>query len=406
MLFSSLLLSAVAGAQVAYGKFSIDSNNTFTANQSTGISCTDDPIVIQSSGDASALGGCQTISSLRIDKSASGDLSISGPRQIKGDFNADGADNVTSITMNDLQSIGGIWKLNGLTRLNALTFPRLGSVDTIDWAALPVLQSLSFSTGITMATNVVIQNTQLNSLDGINLKSVTGFRVLNNPYLTSISVQLTEIKGALDISANGRNLSASFPNLETAFNMTFRNASGVSVPSLATVNQTMGFFGDLFADFSAPNLTETGRDLVFVGCPELTSINLPKLTKIGGGYQIANNSKLGSIDGFKNLQTVGGAIDFSGSFTNVSLPSLKDVRGGFNLQTRADYSGCSGFQSLSGPNNVIKGTFTCKGNEKNPGGATGTSTGTNAKKTGAASHIQVSAAGMVGVAAGMVGLLL
>ena len=81
-----------------------------------------------------------------------------------------------------------------------------------------------------------------------------------------------------------------------------------------TVNGSLIVDDNLFESFTAPNLTKSGG-FVFVGNPNLKNISLPQLTQIGGGFQIANNSKLLNIDGFKNLKTVDGAIDFSGNFT-------------------------------------------------------------------------------------------
>ena len=204
--------------------------------------------------------------------------------------------------------------LNNLTTLSNLIFPELTTVDSIQWQALPALQNLTFASKVSKAANVLITNTQLQSLQGIDLMVVDNFNINNNPYLTSVEVQLVNITTSLTIQANSRNLVASFPYLQTALNMTFRNVSEVKGPSLLTVNGSLIVDDNLFESFTAPNLTKSGG-FVFVGNPNLKNISLPQLTQIGGGFQIANNSKLLNIDGFKNLKTVDGAIDFSGNFT-------------------------------------------------------------------------------------------
>jgi hypothetical protein len=86
------------------------------------------------------------------------------------------------------------------------------------------------------------------------------------------------------------------------------------MPSLSQVNGSLGFYSDTFQSFSAPNLTATGGALVFVDSPNLSKISMPKLTEVGAGFLIANNTNLKSINGFPKLQTIVGALDFSGSF--------------------------------------------------------------------------------------------
>jgi hypothetical protein len=205
--------------------------------------------------------------------------------------------------------------LTSLTVLSTLSFPELTSVGSIDWTALPALQELTFTTGVSTADSVTISNTQLNTLDGINLDQVTTFDINNNNYLKTISTQVGNITGSLNIEANGKNLTVDFPNLEWAYNMTFRNCSNILLPSLSTVNGSLGFYENYMSIVSAPNLTSTGGSLAFVANPDLTNISMPLLTTVGGGFQIANNSALMIINGFEELKTVAGALDFTGNFT-------------------------------------------------------------------------------------------
>jgi hypothetical protein len=272
--------------------------------------------MITSAGDAQALGPCQTVKSITVTSECAGDISLA-IQQISGNFLLDQPTNLTSVTASSLGSIGGKWTINAALALSKLSFPQLNEVGSIEWMALPKLTALDFATTITTATDVLITNTGLSSLQGINLKEVSSFDINNNLDLKDITLQLTNLSGALNIDANGQDLKASFPNLETAFNLTFKNVSDVSLPSLASINATMGCFSNYFSTFAAPNLTKVGGDLVFVDNSDLTNISLPMLTTIGGVYQISNNSKLTTINGFQALQTVNGAIDFSGVFTEL-----------------------------------------------------------------------------------------
>lgn len=285
-------------------------------------------MTISASADASALASCTTysgsvaietgLSDIRPDQNGNQQLEVRNVERITGNLTVIGATKLSSLSFDSLESVGG-FELGGLYVLAELSFPRISQVNQLNFTALPGLQNLDFgATGLTKAESILITNTGLTSLQGIDkLQSVDTFNVNNNQALQNISLQVTEIKNSLDIEANdvfASGLSTSFPLLETAKNMTFRNCSSISLPALSNVSEDLGFYGNTFTSFAAPNLTSTSG-LVFVDNTELTNISLPKLTSINGTYQIANNTQLKRINGFTKLDTVTGALDFSGNFT-------------------------------------------------------------------------------------------
>lgn len=221
---------------------------------------------------------------------------------------------MTGLSGADLNSIGDTLSLTGLTILSTLGFPSLTSVHSIQWTDLPALQQLTFTQGVSTASDILITDTQLNSLDGINLQTAENMNINNNPYLNLINAQLVNITKSLTIAANAQDLQVELPNLIFAYNMTLRNISSISIPSLRSVNTTLGFYGDYLTSVMAPNLTSVGGDLAFIANAKLTNISLPALTSVGGGVTIANNSDLLTIDGFSSLKSTG-AINMSGNFS-------------------------------------------------------------------------------------------
>jgi len=211
---------------------------------------------------------------------------------------------------------------------------------------------------------------------------VDNIDINNNPYLQTVNVnEIVNITGSLNFAANYKNLEVTFDNLQQANNLTFRNVSSVTMPSLSKVNGSLGFYSDTFQSFSAPNLTVTGGALAFVDSPMLTNISLPSLQGVGGGFVIANNTALKSINGFPKLEVVVGALDLAGGFNNASLPGLKDVRGGANIQTTSSTFDCTAFQNDKS-NSVIKGSFTCeKGEADSNSSPSGTSSGSSSSST-------------------------
>ena len=302
--------------------------NTVANKLLTGQCSTDATATISASGDASAIASCTTFDgSIAIETGLSvptgGDghqsLAIDGElTRVTGNITVTNAVNLATLSFGSLKRIGG-FELGGLTVLSSLNCPQLSQVDQLNFTALPALSQMSFgNTGIQTAQDILITNTNLGSLEGIDqLQKVTTFNVNNNQQLTNISLQVTSIEISLDIEANDESVSGlatSFPMLETATNMTFRNCSSINLPSLKNVTQKLGFYGNAMTGFAAPNLTTSGG-LIFVDNTELTNISIPLLTSVNGSYQIANNTELKIIDGFPKLSVVTGALDFNGNFS-------------------------------------------------------------------------------------------
>jgi hypothetical protein len=331
----------------------------------TNPACKQKLVTIKSQSDADALNGCTTFTgNIEISKDVpSGGISLGGIQQINGDLIANKAVKLTALSATDLGSISGTIKFTSLTTMSSLEFPSLSQVGAISWTTLNALQSLTFTTGVTKAKSVFITDTALTTLDGINLATVDSFEITNNAYLRKIETQVGNISQALIINNNGPNLELTFPNLIWAFNMTVRNVSSLSIPSLKVVNSTFGVYGSYMESVIAPNLTKVGGDVAFVADSSLTNISMPLLQTIGGGLLIANNSKLMDITGFKNLKSAAGAISISGNFTKAAFPALEDVQGTFNAQTSGKFS-CNDFNKLHDAQ-VVKGDVFCQAQSDN-----------------------------------------
>ena len=276
----------------------------------------DSDITIQSDGDVDKISTCTKFDgTITIGTKAT---SISLPTSltsITGDLVANGAGSLRTLEAPGLRSIEGTFNLKNLIALSTLSFPDLVSVDSIQWEVLPALASLSFTQEISMADTVLITDTVLTDLRGINLETVSSLNINNNNYLKTIDVALSNVSQSLTISSNGRNLNVSLPNLIWANNITVRDATSLFVPKLKAVNSSMSFINDTFTTVDFPELIEVG-DLAFVSCSKLTNVTVDNLESIGGTFQIANNTKL-SVVKFASLSKVNGAVDFSGAFTSL-----------------------------------------------------------------------------------------
>jgi hypothetical protein len=272
---------------------------------------------IASQADATALASsCATVSgSIAIASSAAGLIDLTEIEKIGGDLTSVGAVNMTSLGGASLKSIGGDMILRSLTIMSTLSFPALTSVKSLQWQTLNALQELTFTKGLDTAESITISDTELNDLDGIMLDTIGSLDINNNKFLKAISIGLTGATGLINIDSNGVGLTVDFPLMEFAFNMTLRNISSISIPLLASVNSTLGFYGDLMTSISAPNLTSVGGDLAVVANGFLQNISMPVLSTIGGGFLVANNTKLLQLDSFPQLKNTG-AINWTGNFSS------------------------------------------------------------------------------------------
>ncbi|KAF8475004.1 hypothetical protein BDZ91DRAFT_824268 [Kalaharituber pfeilii] len=327
--------------------------------------------LINSAADAAKIAECTTLSGDLIIGEELASLDLNNLQEIKGSLIADKAENLVTINLSGLAKIGRDFKLRALVELRNLNCQNLTTVEgIIEWITLPNLNAINFQKKVTKASSLRISDTQLTSLDGIDLVTAQRFHIDNNKYLKSVSVGLKNVSEALSMEFNSKSIEINFHSLVWANNITLIDVTSISLPSLVHVNGSMNFNNNSIKEISCKNLTIIEQTLGIIGNSQLTELDFPELKEIGGGFKIHNNTELSNIDGFPKLETVRGAIDFVGNFNNATLPKLEDVQGSFNLQTTEVFN-CDEFEQYR-DDKVIKGDkFTCLSEEENPETADG-----------------------------------
>lgn len=356
---------------------------------------------IQNAGDATALSSCATFSgSIAIATGTTDDIALNGIKKLNGNLVATNNSNMKRISADSLEEVDGSVELDGLTRLYAIDMPKLKTVETIKWNALPNLQTIGFTAEVTKADNVRIENTALRSLEGINIEQADTIFVANNGYINEINMQLGNVSDSLTFADNNEQLAVTLPNLIWATNLTFRFIGSLEMPSLETLNGSLGLYNNGFDTFSAPNLTSIGEALAIVANEKVSNISFPQLTKITDNLQIANNTNLTSITGFPKLTSVGGAFDVSGNMSEVETPELDSVKGAFNLQSTGNITEACAFYKPLKDKKLIQGKYFCQGKLVDPGqqGSNPTSQSGSDTKTGAATSLSA-VNGALGLAA-------
>ncbi|KAF2141097.1 uncharacterized protein K452DRAFT_288476 [Aplosporella prunicola CBS 121167] len=309
--------------------------------------------------DVQSLAACPTFSGdVTLGQNVRGHVSLNGIEVIKGNLNISGSHRLKSISSGSLRSMNKFF-LEDLETLSNITFPNLTHVEEIRWNGLTALPRLNFTTNITEASTVDIRNTHLETLEGLGLdrlRSIGEGRISDNMYLETLHLpQLQQITSSLTVAANGQHLNLSMPNLTTTLNMSLRNISELSVPSLQSVNGSLGIYGTGIDTFSAPNLTQVQSFLGLVGNSRLSNLSLPKLGSVQQ-IGISDNMNLTNI-ALNALSSIGGDATIWGNFSNISFPSLKGLDGHLDLASTGNAS-CSIFKHLADAG-IITGGLDC-----------------------------------------------
>lgn len=295
--------------------------------------------------------------SIAVATSASGTINIDGVQEILEDLFVENSGGLTSLGSDSLRRVDGVFAINNVTLLSALSFPQLTAVDTIAFSGLPAVSEFTFTFGLLSVSNLVIENSFLSSLDGINLQNADSVQILNNSRLKTISLPLETAKVGIWIEANGNAANVSLPDLTSAGSITLSNVSEISLPSLSFVSGALLLQGTYISGFAVDKLSVISDALTMHSNAKLNGTSFQGLLS-AGSIDIANNTGLSSLS-FDKLSGVG-AVTISGNLTSVDMPVLTSGNGSFSLQSSDPNFNCSAFDADQS-RSVITGTYVCLG---------------------------------------------
>lgn len=416
MKFSVALLALAAGAFAKDKTTTTAATTTDDVNTSIQASLTSTTSIEVASGcsfkdtftataqsDLDRLAGCEAVQGDILLQGDLGSAAIANVKVIYGDLEVFNATNLVALTGDSLTTITGELKLTGLTVLSTLSFANLESVGAINWVTLPNLINTGLSK-VTECNSILVSDTQLYSLDGINPSNVEIFNINNNFNMASISSNIETVSNALTVAFNGEGTVVEFEDLVWANNLTFYSVSSISMPVIQGVNKSAGFFESSVEELEFPLITSIGADLTIENNDDLTHIDFSNVTSIGGGLVIANNTNLDSITNIDSIKTVQGAVILKGSFENVTMESLRTVRGAFDMDTTG-HADCTPFNQLA-KKGAIQGDFSCKAakakNSSSSSSTKGQSTKTSDSDSSSSASVEsISSASSKGDASGL-----
>ncbi|KAG2732439.1 hypothetical protein G9P44_004856 [Scheffersomyces stipitis] len=355
MQFKSLVaISALAGAALA-----ANNSTLTTATPSVASGCSFSSFVATASAQVQQVAACATaVGDITIRGDSFGSIELTGLEQVFGSLKIQNTTLATTINAPTLQLISEDFELSGLTILNTLNLAQLNTVGSLNWVTLPALESTGLTQGITAADSVVISDTGLTALTGINVVELQTFDVNNNQDINTIDSALQSVTSLLSISYNAESVDVVLDELTSAKNVVFQSINSLSVGNLTTINGSLSVSQSSIDAIEFKDLTSISNSLTINKNSELESLDFPKLTSIGGALEISDNDKLKSFDGFPELKTIGGSVDINGTFDNGTFESLSRVAGGFTLKSDGDIS-CEEFNKLNSDGDIKGNKFFC-----------------------------------------------
>lgn len=322
-----------------------------------------------------------------------GTVSFDGQlEEIDGDLVGDSAIGVQSISASNLQTITGDFTLNDMQQLSDAQFPQLTNIrGTLSWISIPNLGGLKFGTGVQRITSVIIQDTQIQDLSGINLKSAQNVSISQNLRLNTLAWQLASVDGLLSLDGNGggAGFNATFGNLASAGEIQINQVNGLVMNALKNVTGTLQIYNSQLETLYFPNLTTTGS-FSLLNNANLNNITVPVLQSLAGGLNLQQNADLTEVVTFPALTRINGAVNCTGAFNELLLPKINTITGQVSIKSTGNLTQTCSAIKQDQKNNVFTALpLVCQGGQQNNpsltgGSGSGTSSGGSTTSTAAA----------------------
>lgn len=270
---------------------------------------------IFTSEEATALADCGTYDGDVTVRSLEGAISFNGLEQITGDLSASVVNDMTSLSSDSLQTVGGRLTFQYADLLASLSLPSLRNVGTLSLQNLPNLTSIDAGdAGFNNVTSITVRNTALGDLSWLRSSRIDELRIEANPNLTDVTVAGLSVAESYITVENNSPVSVSFPDLVLAYNVSIQGCNAVSLPLLGQVNRSISLIDNSVETLELPSLLEVGGDFMLWNNSALSSVSVPLLANVSNDIVVSHNPKLGALS-FPDLGIVEGDISTNGTFS-------------------------------------------------------------------------------------------
>ncbi|CCF59155.1 hypothetical protein KAFR_0G01210 [Kazachstania africana CBS 2517] len=345
-------------------KFLIDNINLVRADatyvkKNIADKCSDGNHIIGTANDLRSLANDCTEVKGSIEISSSyrdSEIDFSSIKEVDGSIKISDSSSVVSVSGNHLEKVGGSFEIKNLTSLVSVSLDKLSDVQEIEWNILPLLNSLSLNKDIKNLRKISISDTALSNINVFsNIKELDILNVNNNRFLERINSNVEKINKKFSIHANSKELVLEMNDLHSVGDISIRDLSLINFPKLEYVNKSMEFIENSMKSIEIKNLKAVDGTVGIIDNDNLEKVDLNDLENIDGALMISNNTNLKSINFFKNLKQIGGAIRFEGKFSETDFPNLKLVKGSAFINSKSDSFDCGTWVATKNGRSFIRG---------------------------------------------------
>ncbi|KAL1618520.1 protoplasts-secreted [Diplodia seriata] len=323
-----------------------------SAAASSGCSAPDGGVLTLGVDDVLDISSCKTFEgSIAISEETWGSISLDGIEEITGSLIVDSAETLTYFSADSLSSIGGL-ELSNAPLFTGFDLPSLNKIESLSLSSLPLLWEVDFGSTIEECSTVEVRDTYLTSLE-LEVLEPEKIIIEENDFLWSVSVASTSVD-EISIGGNTNAVDISFPQLESAKQVTISNATGLSFPSLTSIEESITITDSWLETFDFSTLETIGGSLEISGVWDLESLSLSSLKSVGGDLKISDCGF--SSLAFEALESVEGDLSFDlASLEEFTFESLTSVGGSWDVAGSSSASlSCSDYK------HVVKGDdFSC-----------------------------------------------
>ncbi|KAI8347661.1 hypothetical protein BD560DRAFT_493127 [Blakeslea trispora] len=267
---------------------------------------------IQSQQDLDELRLCQVFEgSITIrNKSLGEQMSLPLLQRVAGNLVIESIPDLNQIILAGLRKVDGQLKLHNNLALKQLDLTQLASAQSLEITSEPVLEAISFPSGLNQLEKLVIVDTMINHIDRLTANKIKEIEIRGNKQLEKIVLNSVEqIPETIKISANGPNAVLDLSGLSQMASGEFKNLHKVTgLDKISHVSGDMAFISNSFSTLAISNLTHMEGTLSLSDNHLLNQLSVPQLEQVGGAFAMYNNNQLHQVQA-PRLRLVEGVVD-------------------------------------------------------------------------------------------------
>ncbi|KAF1996109.1 hypothetical protein P154DRAFT_566277 [Amniculicola lignicola CBS 123094] len=295
-------------------------------------------LTISSHEEATRIAICTTYSGTIEITEPAATIALDGITDIVGSLIVNETFGFDTLSSSSLQNISDFLSITN-TSIQAIKFPKLQDIGTLELAQTPSLQELELGDDAFVSTLTIRGPFWSSEQLQLNISYVSSAR-LTALHLKKFSMGLEHLD-TLTISNQTDGEVIEFPRLASAHIIAIGWGWNVSLPALESI-YSYTYDENYGTKLDLPSLADVAMDFTVIKS-SISEVNLPSLFNVTR-LELSDNYNLRTLD-LELLSAVSTDVVLRGVFNSVSMPSLKELGGDFTLMTTSQSLNCSTFDT-------------------------------------------------------------